>query len=116
MGKPALVLETTLGRLDPVAAELILLAASGQGHDWTIVTGQMIVIVWAEIVVFVGDTLGAALAQTLLRTPLEDVLIGDGITHGWYKLIDSCRHRELHGLCGGAGREARRFCCHSSSH
>ena len=63
MGKPALVLETTLGRLDPVAAELILLAAGGQGHDRTVATGQMIVVVGAEVVVFVGDALGAALAQ-----------------------------------------------------
>jgi len=116
VGKPALVLETTLGRLDPVAAELILLAAGGQGHDRTVATGQMIVVVGAEVVVFVGDALGAALAQTLHRTPLEDVLVGDGVGHAWHELIDSCWHRKLHGLCGGAWCEGRRLCCHSSSH
>lgn len=88
VGEPALVLEATLGRLDPVAAKLVLLATSRQWHDRAIVdlaTGG------AEEVVFVRNADGAAQPLTLLGAALEDVLVTAQmivVHHGWDEVFD----------------------------
>ena len=75
MCEPALVLETALGRLDPIAAELALLAAGGEHWDhrerhWVVRARNLLV----------GDALGASLTLTLLRAALEHIgfVVGSG--------------------------------------
>ena len=70
MGEAALVLETALGRLNPVAAELSLLDATIR--QWHERAGGVV----GVEVVLVGDALSATFSLCLPRSALEYILVG----------------------------------------
>ena len=93
--EPALVLESALGRLNPVAAELSLLRASDRSwHDRTLLLVQEgLCCYWHRVeIVFVGHTLSATMFLALQGAALKNICVlllckgrGNKLT-GWLHL------------------------------